>query len=135
MIMSENRDRIDEFRRDLDEQSIGVPSASGERWLLVGGLVLVGLGGLLIIGGWWGASGEGTIVEQFPYLVSGGIGGLACVVAGSVLFARYSMTRYMRYWLIRIIYEQRTQTDRMIEASGGPRDSTSADPTSSDTGT
>jgi hypothetical protein len=42
--------------------------------------------------------------------------GLALVITGAALFARYSMTRFMRYWLIRMIYEQQAQTDRIVEA-------------------
>ncbi|GLX02666.1 hypothetical protein [Microtetraspora sp. NBRC 16547] len=33
--------------------------------------------------------------------------GLGLGVLGSVIYARNSMTRFMRYWLLRIIYEQR----------------------------
>jgi hypothetical protein len=47
--------------------------------------------------------------------------GLACVTAGSVLFARYSMTRFLQYWLIRLVYEQEAQTDRIVEALGRSR--------------
>jgi hypothetical protein len=114
--MNENQQRIDEFKRELDEMKVGVPSIENERWMLVGGIVLVVIGIVLIFGGWWGASGESSVAAQFPYLISGGVAGLACVVVGAVLFARYSMTRYLRYWLIRMIYEQQAQTDRTVEA-------------------
>jgi hypothetical protein len=29
---------------------------------------------------------------------------------------RNSLTRYLRYWLIRLIYEDREQTERLINA-------------------
>ena len=38
-----------------------------------------------------------------------------CLPIGAALFVRYSMTRYLRYWLIRTVYEQRLQTDRTVE--------------------
>ena len=41
--------------------------------------------------------------------------GVALVAVGSALFVRYSMSRYMRYWLLRLVYEQRLQTDRTVE--------------------
>jgi uncharacterized membrane protein HdeD (DUF308 family) len=43
---------------------------------------------------------------------------VAVVLAlGSVgLFVRASMTRYFRYWLVRLVYEDRANTDRLIEA-------------------
>lgn len=48
-------------------------------YVAVGMLVL---GFLLLVLGWNGAAGKDTIVEQFPYLISGGIGGLGLVVGG-----------------------------------------------------
>jgi len=35
-------------------------------------------------------------------------------VVGAVIWVRNSFTRYMRYWLIRLIYEQREQTDSLV---------------------
>jgi hypothetical protein len=113
--MNEQSKRIQEFKDEINEQHLGAPSADNERIVLIVGIVLMALGVVFIVAGWWGASGEGTIVEQFPYLISGGVLGLASITAGSVLFARYSMTRFMRYWLIRVIYEQQAQTDRIVE--------------------
>jgi hypothetical protein len=42
--------------------------------------------------------------------------GLAISMVGIILWIRNSMTRYLRYWIIRLVYEQREQTDRIIEA-------------------
>jgi len=32
-----------------------------------------------------------------------------------VIWARYSLTRYFRYWLLRMIFEERLQQDRTID--------------------
>jgi hypothetical protein len=114
--MEENPKRVEEFKAEIADLRVGVPSSAGDRKILVLGIILVAVGIALVLGGWYGASGVGTIAEQFPYLISGGVLGLACVIVGSVLFARYSMTRFLQYWLIRVIYEQQAQTDRLIEA-------------------
>jgi hypothetical protein len=34
----------------------------------------------------------------------------------AVLWARCSLSRYLRYWLVRQIYEDRSSTDRIVEA-------------------
>ena len=34
-------------------------------------------------------------------------------IVGTGLFVVFSLTRYFRYWLVRLIYEQRDQTDRL----------------------
>jgi hypothetical protein len=42
--------------------------------------------------------------------------GLALIIAGAALFVRYSLARYLRFWLIRLTYESRANTDRIVEA-------------------
>jgi hypothetical protein len=119
--MEDNPKRVEQFKTEIADLRVGVPSSASDRKLLVLGILLVVLGIVLVLGGWYGASGEATIADQFPYLISGGVLGLACVIAGSVLFARYSMTRFLQYWLIRLVYEQEAQTDRIVEALGRSR--------------
>ena len=38
------------------------------------------------------------------------------MIVGAALFIRYSLGRYLRFWMIRLIHEQRAQTDRVVEA-------------------
>lgn len=49
------------------------------------GLVLAGLGLLAIGIGWNGAAGQLTLLGQTPYLISGGMLGLALVVLGAAM--------------------------------------------------
>ena len=46
------------------------------------GVGLIGAGFLLIFLGWNGAASVDRVPSQFPYLISGGVGGLAFVVVG-----------------------------------------------------
>jgi hypothetical protein len=39
------------------------------------------LGGIAIVAGWIGVSQNNDVYEQLPYFFSGGIGGLACLLA------------------------------------------------------
>jgi hypothetical protein len=114
--MDDQRQRIEEFKEEIAQMRIRPPEDRSERaWLLAG--ILLPLLGFVVIGiGWWGASGSAYPAEQLPYLISGGLLGIALVVAGAALFVRYSMTRYLRFWLLRMIYEERSQTDRTVEA-------------------
>jgi hypothetical protein len=114
--MEQSEQRVEQFKEEVAGLNVGGPSMASERSMLVIGVVLVVIGIALVFGGWWGASGEGTVAAQFPYLLSGGVLGLALVIAGSVLFARYSMARFLRFWLIRLVYEQQAQTDRIVDA-------------------
>ena len=38
------------------------------------------------------------------------------IVIGAVVWLRNSLTRYLRHWLLRLVYEQREQVDRLVEA-------------------
>lgn len=113
--MESNEQRIEEFKKEVAELKLRTPDDGNERMWLLAGLILPLLGVVAIIVGYLGAS-SGAQLDQIPYLISGGVLGLGLIVIGGALFVRYSMTRYMRFWLVRIIYEDRTQTDRIVEA-------------------
>lgn len=66
---------------------------SGPALLLVVGSVLTSLGLLLVVLGWLGASHTILVFEQIPYLISGGIFGGCLVVAGSLTYFAYWVTK------------------------------------------
>jgi hypothetical protein len=49
-------------------------------------------------------------------MAQGSFIGIALIIAGAALFVRYSMARFMRFWLIRLTYESRANTDRLVDA-------------------
>lgn len=57
------------------------------------GWLLTGLGALAIIIGYLGLSRRVLVAEQLPYLISGGIGGMAMIVIGGVLVATEDVRR------------------------------------------
>ena len=57
------------------------------RWVLLPGAACVTLGFGLILLGWVGAARTARQIEQIPYLISGGLLGLALVFLGGVLLA------------------------------------------------
>jgi hypothetical protein len=99
-------------------QTLHVPNQSErlERRLYLAGIVLPFIG-LFVIGiGWWGASGTKYVYQEIPFIISGGIFGIALVIIGATLFARFSVARLLRFWLARLVAEQQLQTDRAVEA-------------------
>jgi CHASE3 domain sensor protein len=72
-----------------------------DRWLLIVGGVLVPLGILLVVLGWLGASNTPVVFEQIPFVISGGLLGLALVFIG--------VMTYFAYWLTLLIRESREQ--------------------------
>jgi hypothetical protein len=79
-----------------------------ERVLLIAGSVLLPVGLLLILLGWWGVSRSTLQVEQNSYLISGGLLGLALVIMGGFF--------YFGYWLTRQVQEARRHNERVVTA-------------------
>ena len=79
-----------------------------ERFLMIGGGVLLLGGFVAIVIGWFGASHTGYVFEQIPYMVSGGLLGLALVFAGGSF--------YFAYWLTRMVRETRVSRDEASKA-------------------
>lgn len=67
----------------------------GRRMLLLGGILLP-LGVLLVLVGWLGTARTPLVFEQVPYVVSGGLLGLALVVVGGFLYFSYWQTLVVR---------------------------------------
>ncbi len=93
--------------------------------LAIAGLVVIGLG-------WWGASGTKYVYQELPYVISGGIFGVALVFLGAALFARYSVARLLRYWLARLVADQQIQTDRVVDAIAKLADAVTRESVSTD---
>ena len=60
---------------------------AGQAGRPVVGWALIGVGALAIVIGYFGLSDRVLVTEQLPYLLSGGIGGIALVIVGGVLLA------------------------------------------------
>jgi hypothetical protein len=109
-------DRLEEFQAELARLRVRGGSATTEQRLLLGGIVLMPLGLVLVLIGYLGASGTTQLTSQVPYLISGGLLGLGCTIVGAALFLRYSLGRYLRFWLLRLIFEEHTTADRQVDA-------------------
>lgn len=94
----ELRARYAELTRGAGRLRLG-RRVTGPGLLLVGGAVAVSLGLLLVSLGWLGASRTIYVFEQVPYLISGGIFGGCLVIAGSL--------SYFGYWLTKVHEESR----------------------------
>lgn len=71
-------------REDLPDPALFWRWAGGAVRPVIG-WVLAALGVLVIILGWYGISGQALVAKQLPYLISGGLGGVALVGIGAAL--------------------------------------------------
>lgn len=53
-----------------------------ERWRATLAWGSIALGALVLVIGWLGVSAQTMVAKQLPYLISGGVGGLAFIAAG-----------------------------------------------------
>lgn len=72
------------------------------------GSILLPLGVVLVLLGWYGAAHSPYVFQQIPYLVSGGVLGVALVVAGGF--------SYFGFWLSKLVYEGREQNQALLAA-------------------
>jgi hypothetical protein len=90
------------------------PATSRERIWLGIGVVLMVLGAVLAIVAYAMSYGTTNLNEQNDANTLA-IGGAISAIIGAVLFLRYSLASFLRFWLARLIYEQKAQTDRLLE--------------------
>lgn len=101
-------DRHDRLSDGVRGIRVGGRRSIDERSFMVLGGILVPLGLLVILLGWYGASRTSNVFEQIPYLISGGLLGLALVLVGAFL--------YFAHWLTRLVQEQRTGSAAVVRA-------------------
>ena len=66
-------------------------------WQVLAGSVLIPLGIVFILLGWYGAAHARVVQQQIPYMVSGAFVGLGCMIVGGLFF--------WGHWLYRV-YDQ-----------------------------
>src|SRR3954451_2411300 len=106
--MTTNDAVLRQERLATNVKGLRIPRATfsfSDRWMLVVGGTLLPLGVLLVLLGWYGASHTVLLFEQVPYLISGGVLGLALVIAGGFV--------YFAYWMTLLVRENRTTREDM----------------------
>lgn len=123
--------RLGRLARAVDRRTRRDRSRDVRRFMNTFGMATIGFGIAAVILGWFGAAHSAYLAQEIPYLISGGILGLALVVAGGVLV--------LSGWSLRQIQEQRRDTQalngslrriesllaseivrRAVETGGGP---------------
>jgi hypothetical protein len=108
-------ERLAQFQDEVAKLKVTGGAANPER---LGGQWGVGLtifGLVVAFVSWYSAYNSADLGTNLRAQIFSIIG-LTISMIGIVLWIRNSMTRYLRYWIIRLVYEQREQTDRIIEA-------------------
>jgi protein-S-isoprenylcysteine O-methyltransferase Ste14 len=111
-----NTERINEFSDEVSQLQLRAGRGDRERILLATGIVALVAGVVLAVAGGITASGAATALDQTSALATSTYIGIALLIAGAALFIRYSVGRLLRFWMVRLVHEQRSETDRLIAA-------------------
>lgn len=97
-------------QRDLGAELAKLRASNNSGWLdrsmSTLGIVLAIVGLIVILVCFVQSKAYSSILNQMDALILS-LFGLALAIVGSVLYIRSSMTRFLRYWLLRMVYEQR----------------------------
>lgn len=99
-------DRRAAFEAEISQLQLKTGRAASERRFLAAGLaaMLVGVVVALVAFLISTAMADTRDVISMSILA---VSGLALAVVGAAVFLRYSLSRFFRFWLLRLIYEQR----------------------------
>jgi hypothetical protein len=112
--MIESQDRVEQFRAEIAEMKLRDPATGRERVWLGLGIALMVLGAVLAIVAYAKSYNTTNFNEQNDANTLA-IGGAISTIIGAAIFLRYSFAAFLRFWLARLIYEQKAQTDRLLE--------------------
>ena len=110
--------RLDQFEAEVAKLKVTGGGANPERRGSQLGIGLTVLGFVVAIIAWFSAldapSDTGAVTALRAVIF--GFIGVGIAVIGIIIWVRNSLTRYLRYWIIRLVYEQREQTEQLVQA-------------------
>jgi hypothetical protein len=108
-------ERLAQFQDEVAKLKVTGGGANPERLGAQWGIGLTIVGFVVAIVAYWSAlDSKNTNTQLRSQIIA--IIGIGLALVGIVIWVRNSMTRYLRYWIIRLVYEQREQTDALIKA-------------------
>ena len=109
---------VDPRDRDvhLEADRIALGSFRTLEWRQVAGGVLVVAGLVALLLGWWGVSGTDQQWKELPYLVSGGLGGIAMIGVGLALFVSFEHWRDRE--ALRQVLQKLNDLDTFVRFNG-----------------
>jgi len=115
--MTQPIDRAEQFKAEIADMKLKTGRARVETWLQVLGVVLMVVGIAIAFGAYSASlnvtATPGTnvdLLDSNSYLPLA-VAGLAITVTGGFVFLRYSLAKFLRFWLLRQVYEQRLALD------------------------
>ncbi len=107
------QNRAAEFRAEISQMRQKTGKAGTEQVLQALGVIIMLVGVVLAIIGYFASTNTSNSLDQRELVILALLG-LAVTIVGAVMFLRYSMARFLRFWLLRQIYENRREMGEML---------------------
>jgi hypothetical protein len=98
-------ERRQQFEADIAKVRVKTGGAAGEPRLIALGVVLMVVGAAVALISFF-VSGSQADTRDVLSMIILAVFGLALAVIGMAVFLRYSIGRFLRFWLLRLVYEQ-----------------------------
>jgi hypothetical protein len=112
-----SQSRLGQFEDEVTKLKVTGGGANPERSAEPFGIGLIVSGFVVAVISWWSAYNAGSFEDIHRAAIFALIG-IGIALVGAIVWLRNSLTRYFRYWIIRLVYEQREQTDRLLRQDG-----------------
>lgn len=99
-------DRRAAFEAEIGRVQLKTGRAANERRLLVAGMAAMVIGTVVALVAFLVSTAMADTRDVISMSILG-VFGLALTVVGAAVFLRYALGRFFRFWLLRLIYEQR----------------------------
>lgn len=112
-------DRIERLKSDAAELKVG-KGAGRDGMFQTLGVVAMGVGVLMAFVAYQLSLGKDDTrdIQSLQILA---LSMLALSVVGAAVFLRYSLARFLRFWLLRQLYEGQSHIDQVVAALGESR--------------
>ena len=115
--MNDRNDRIERLKSDAAELNVG-KGAGRDGLYQAAGAVAMGVGVAVAFLAYQLSLGKDDQrdIQSLQILA---VSMLALAVVGAAVFVRYSLARFLRFWLLRQLYEGQAHIDQVVAALGG----------------
>lgn len=98
--------RREQFEEDIAAVRIRTGKAEAEQRFTILGIVGMAVGAGLCLVAYFASKGLSDSRDIYTQMILA-LFGLSLAIAGAAVFLRYSFARFLRFWLLRLIYEQK----------------------------
>ena len=110
-----NPSRVDQFKTDITDMKLKTGTANKEGSLQALGVILMLAGIAIAIGSYISSTGQDLALDQNELIILA-LAGVCITLTGAALFLRYSLAKFMRFWLLRQMYEGQAHIDQVVDA-------------------